>query len=312
MPEDTELAIDTILGYISAELGGADWTTFDRGVNGYTKTYKTLFGLRVFENPERPEMGVHLIADGECCDAIGLEHLRRIYLGLQMRATRIDLAVDHCAYQPADLRDEWYRDNVRTACKPARTPLPGREGIRSCSWYSSPSGDTFNMGSRQATAFARCYNERGFTRFELELKGQRAASVAKLVLDDSVSTLDVAVAAIRDFVDFVDSASSTNRSRCRLLPFWAQFVSGIERAGVRLEPRPQPTIDRVVDWIEGQVAPSLALYEIYGERFLGLSRDKYRRRLRKLGLARLKPRHDALLTLIAASCDSHANLKTPD
>ncbi len=301
VPVETEIDLDTVLAYIRGELHGADWSIRDRGVSGYTVTYETLFGLRVHANEDRPEMGIHLIADGDCCDAIGIECLRRIYVGLQMRATRIDLAVDNCDFSPADLRDEWHRDNVRTSCKPARNPMPGREGVRSCSWYSSPSGDTFNMGSRKATAFARCYNERGFTRFELELKGNRATKVADLVLAEPDSAAETALSIVRDFVDFVDAAASSNRSRCPLLPFWERFVAGACRARVRLDPRPEPSITRTVDWVEGQVARSLALYEAYMEKVFGKSREQVRRRLRKMGLSRMQPRHDALLRIAIAS-----------
>ena len=306
VPVETGLDLDTVLAYIRGELHGADWSIRDRGVSGYTMTYETLFGLRVYANEDRPEMGIHMIADGDCCDAIGIECLRRIYVGLQMRATRIDLAVDNCGFSPADLRDEWHRDNVRTSCKPARNPMPGREGVRSCSWYSSPSGDTFNMGSRKATAFARCYNERGFTRFELELKGNRAVKVADLVLAEPSSASGTALSVIRDFVDFVDSSASSNRSRCPLLPFWSDFVVGVCRARVRLDPRPEPSIGRTIDWIEGQVARSLAVYETYAETLFGTTRDRVRRRLRRIGLSRIRPRHEALLRMALSAIQARS------
>jgi DNA relaxase NicK len=46
--------------------------------------------------------------------------------------------------------------------------------VRTCEWMTSLMGDTFYMGSRSSTQFARCYNARGFTRFEMELKKERA------------------------------------------------------------------------------------------------------------------------------------------
>lgn len=301
VPFESELDVQTVLGFIGEELQGASWTVLDHGVNGYTKRYTTLFGLRVYVNPSRPEMGIHMIADGECCDAIGFNHLRRICMGLQMRATRMDLAVDNCDFSPAQLRHEWYRDNVRTACKPARNALPGREGVGTCSWYSSPTGDTFTMGSRQATAFARCYNERGFNRFELELKGERANKVASVLFNEPEMGVETTMSIVRDFVDFVDAASDANRSRCVLLPFWQDFVEQAGRASIRLDPKPEPTIDRTIDWIEGQVARSLVVYETYSEKLFDRPREAVRRRLRRLGLSRMRPSHDALLRMAVSS-----------
>ena len=285
--------LDDVLGFLSSTLHGADFTVRDSGVNGYTKTYTTLYGLRVYTNQERPEMGTHIIADGNACESLGYKLIQFIYHGLLLRLSRLDLAVDHCPFTPEELHKHWLKDDVRTACKPARNPKPGREGIRTHTWYSSPTGDTLNMGSRQSTAFARCYNERGFTRFELELKSERAEKAAGVVFEDPDTFQSIVLGLVQEFVDFVDAKSDTNRSRCLLLPFWKEFVEGGKRIKILMQPRPELTIGRLIDWIEGQVAPSLALYEIIKE--ATFKRDVHRRELRIIGLKRLKKRHRALL-----------------
>jgi predicted ester cyclase len=120
---DSGLDVRTVLGFISEELRGADWTSTDRGVSGYTKTYKTLFGLRIYINDSRPEMGIHMIADGDCCEALGIGHLKRIFLGLQMRATRIDLAIDR--YQDGKMVEHWaVMDNRGLVQQLGPTPAP--------------------------------------------------------------------------------------------------------------------------------------------------------------------------------------------
>ena len=287
-----------VLRFVSATLGGADFEVIERGVSGYTRTYKTLYGLRLFTNDERPEMGIHMIADGDACESIGYDALMLIFNAVEMKATRLDLAVDHCPFTPIDLCSEWERDNVRTNCKTVKKAKPGREHIRKCKFEGSPTGDTFYMGSRQSSAFARCYDERGFTRFELEMKGERAEKAATLILEDSAQLERHTMGMIREFVDFVDAESDANRSRCTLLPFWQTFVTKFERVKVQLTPRPELTLDRNKDWIEGQVAPSLALYEMaHGSRD---SFDDVRRNLRRIGLERLKPRHKILLSMSGA------------
>ncbi len=261
------LDIDHVLDFIAETLDGADFEVIESGVSGYTRTYKTLYNLRIFINEKRPEMGVHMIADGHACESLGYNHLQMLFLGMQMKATRLDLATDNCPFTPAELQREWIEDNVRTACKPMRDARQGWENVRTCKWESSPTGDTFYMGSRQSTAFARCYDKRGFTRFELELKAERADKAAQLILAHPEQLIENTVGMIREFVDFVDASEDSNRSRCSFLPFWQKFIKAFERVKVQLTPRPELTLERLKDWIEGQVAPSLALYEMaFGNR----------------------------------------------
>ncbi len=76
-----------VLGFVSATLGGADFETSERGVSGYTRTYRTIYGLRLFVNDERPEMGLHMIADGHACESIGYDALRMIYNTLELSSS---------------------------------------------------------------------------------------------------------------------------------------------------------------------------------------------------------------------------------
>jgi hypothetical protein len=172
--------------------------------------------------------------------------------------------------------------------------LGPRQHHRTCDWRSSPTGDTFYMGSRQSTQFARCYNSRGFTRFEIELKQERAAQTMTALCEGSPlsSTLGAAIAQFVKFVDLDD----TNRHRCTVLPFWQKFLDtlGTTDAVTRLDPRPEPSVERLKDWIEHQVAPSLAVYEI----IMGKTDnyDDIRRDLRRKGLDRCKPKHHAVIS----------------
>lgn len=303
---------DDVLGFISETFHGADFTVMDRGVSGYTRTFTTIYGLRVFENPDRPEMGVHVIADGEAAEAMGHAKLQLIHFGLDMQPTRIDVALDHCPFEPHDLYTEWLRDNVRTRCKAPSNAKPDRIGVRAHTWMSSPAGDTFYMGSRQSTAFARCYDERGHTRFELELKGDRARAAAHVLFDPEAAFGIVAIGLVRDFVDYVDRESSANRRRCSLLPFWEAFIGSGDRIRLQMDEQPARSMDRTADWIWSQVAPSLALYEMWVEIADKTARDQLRRDLRQEGLRRLKQRHQALLSAAQLSLAPGRRAKMPD
>ena len=74
-------------------------------------------------------------------------------------------------------------------------------------------------------------------------------------------------------------------------------------AETRLAGRPETTLDKLCDWIETQVAPSLVVYEVIKGR-----RDNYddvRRNLRKIGLQNAKPRHKAMISTSAAWLSEH-------
>ncbi len=283
----------TCVGFISGVLGYGPEVR-PTGQHGYTATFKWFGGLRLFDNESRPEMGVMLLADGETCDHHGFAQIADIYQALQMTATRIDLAADHCRFTPSALRRLWLADRVSTVCKPMRDALSPRKAHRTHSWRSSPTGDTFYMGSRQSTQFARCYNSRGFTRFEMELKQERAAQTMTALCEGSPlsSTLGAAIAQFVKFVDLDD----TNRHRCTVLPFWKKFLDALDNSGAitRLDPRPAPTPERLINYIEHQVAPSLAVYEI----IMGKTDnyDDVRRDLRRKGLEGCKSKHHALIS----------------
>jgi hypothetical protein len=140
---------------------------------------------------------------------------------------------------------------------------------------------------------ARCYNSRGFTRFEMELKQERAAQTMTALCEASPlsSTLGAAIAQFVKFVDLDD----TNRHRCTVLPFWKKFLDALDNSGAitRLDPRPDPTPERLINYIENQVAPSLAVYEI----IMGKTDnyDDVRRDLRRKGLEGCKSKHHALI-----------------
>lgn len=233
----------------------------DHGSKGYTEAF--LVGpVKVLGNERRPDMGVFVEVSGAGCEELGLQRL--IEIGDVLRVSRLDLALDDCPFTPAQIRDEWRADNVRTRCKVPEDALPGREW-RTCSWHESATGDTFSMGSRQSTQYARCYNSRGFTRFELELKRGAAVAAFEMVKQEPENLGEVALRWVRRFVDFVDKCQGENVSRAVLLPFWADFIAGASKARVVLEGMVRRTVADVRHWVEKQVAPAMGiLWHVFG------------------------------------------------
>ncbi|MBW7856698.1 MAG: replication initiation factor domain-containing protein [Ignavibacteria bacterium] len=260
--------MDDVLGAVFAEVGESV-VVLDRGMFGYREGF-AVGPVRVYHHSEKPEMGVCVEVSGSACEELGMVALGRLFVGLELRASRLDIALDHCGFTPAQLREEWIRGNVRTLCKVPEGAREDRQW-RTCSWDQNAQGDTFSMGSRTSGQFARCYDQRGFTRLELELKG-RTAEASALPFFVAVGTADegtvrcTALALVRRFVDFVDASSDENASRRSLLPFWEAFCGSVERARVRLEGQVVATLEEAAGWLRRSVSRTLAVFvDAYGD-----------------------------------------------
>lgn len=269
------------MGWLAGRLGESV-VVLERGAYGYSEGFQ-VGPVRVLASESRPDMGVCVDVDGTGCEELGLRVLAELPSALELRVTRLDVAMDHCPFTPAELRDAWRSGQVRTR---AKVPEDAREDRqwRSSAWQSRPSGDCFTMGARSSTQYARCYDERGFTRFELELKGRAAEVAAAELLGGELGAFATgALAWVRRFVDFVDAESATNVSRRSLLPFWEAFCGAVPRARVALEGVAVRTVAQVRGWVERQVAPALALVaEALGAeevtRLLRVGKDRWRGR----------------------------------
>ena len=279
----SDLGFDTVLSWLTGFLNESV-VVLDRGMMGYSNAY-LVGSVKVLEHPGRPDMGVCVDISGSACEELGLSRLASIFWGLNLRVSRLDLALDNCPFAPALLRDEWQADRVRTRCKIPEKARDDRQW-RSCGWHESPTGDTFEMGSRDSSQFARCYDSRGFTRFELELKG-KAAHAAALELfplvEDPAEFMQGSLGWVRRFVDFVDPASDENASRRTLLPFWEEFIQMALKARVTLEPQVVRTAEDALRWLKRQVAPVLAVVEsVYSwdevAELVGQGRQRWRSR----------------------------------
>lgn len=258
-------SVDSVLDWLAGWLGESV-VVLDRGANGYSEAY--LVGpVKVMANELRPDMGVFVEVPGAGCDELGLSAL--VELGARLRVSRLDLAVDNCPFTPAEIRDAWRSGHVRTRCKVPDNARADRQW-RTSKWHESATGDTFTMGGRQSLQFARVYDSRGFTRFELELKRGAAQAafeqVSAAVQGNSEVVGLVVLSWVRRFVDFVDRDSDSNVSRAALLPFWEAFIAGAEKARVVLEGAITRTVDDAWRWLERQASPYLAVVrERFGE-----------------------------------------------
>lgn len=261
-----------------------------RGQSGYGLGF-VVGHARVYANLERPDMGVMLDVQGEGCEALGALELAEVHEALALRCSRFDVAHDDCPFTPVMVADAWRSGDVRTRSKVPDDALPSRQW-RKCRWVTDVTGDMFTMGARSSMQYARCYDRRGFTRFELELKGETAQLAADellaLVRAGGEGFALASLGWVRRFVDFVQRDSDTNASRCELLCWWDEFVGSAAKARVKLTGAVVRTLEQVVAWFENQNAPLLAVLL----QALGLSEVL---RLAQVGKRRWSPRHVALL-----------------
>jgi len=255
--------LDSVLSAVAREVGESV-VVLDKGSYGYQEGY-VVGPVKVYHHQERPDMGVCVDFSGSACEELGPVRVGRLHVGLGLRASRFDWAIDHCPFTPAMLRDEWQAGNVRTRAKVPEKARPDRQW-RTCDWRSNAKGDTFYMGSRHSTQYGRCYDERGWTRLELELSDAPAAAAAgeffaAVAMRDVVLLRERALSWVRRFVDFVDPSEEANISRAPLIDFWARFVQGVEKAHVELEGGVVRSVEKTHSWLLRQVATALAVVQ---------------------------------------------------
>jgi len=209
----------------------------------YKGIYSGPLGISLYAYPN---LGTHchLEIKGEAIDAIGqlrvFEFLEALnYLkappedgqaerkAARWSVRRIDIALDHMPFTPRQCYDALSRGDMR--CSASR---------KSFKWFSNSEGDTLYIGSRASGRLIRIYNRRGFTRLEIESKGNWAELVGSRCASDGCGDFEsFAISYVRQFLDFVDSSTGGSVTRADLLPWWLEFVGNIDRAGLKPKDR---------------------------------------------------------------------------
>lgn len=283
---------EDVLDLVNELTGGGYGETLPFGRFMYGKQHRFVEGLTVFVEPRADNMRPVLVeCPGSACEFLGLDKLRTLFCNAQL--SRVDVAIDHSMFAPADVA-EWVRaGNVRTRAKRVRFDVKLK---------GPPSeGDKLTIGSRASEQYLRVYDQRGFTRMELELKGGMARSFRDVLLSEDEAFRRTTVGVLRQFVDFVDASSSSNISRAQLLPVWEAFTERLERVRIREAGAVQPSVDRVVRFIEHQVAATLYTYWRLGNSVGSLLRS---------GQTRLKSRHRSVLAGAGAGGPGSISLRS--
>ncbi len=172
--------------------------------------------------------------------------------------SRIDIACDdHNGYLDMDKITEKVQGNEINSRMTKRSVLVSYDGTRR-------SGSTVYIGAPSSDFRVRIYDkalEEGvdghWIRVELVMRSKNAkAFVEQMVNSASVGKLAAQV--INDKFSFIERDDS-NITRCTICGWWRDFVDELET--VRLVARCviQHSVERIENWIESQVGPSLAI-----------------------------------------------------
>lgn len=178
-----------------------------------------------------------------------------VSMGSRYNVPRIDIKLDHCPFTPRQIYLAIKRGETRTRLR--------RESLK---WIHSGDGDTVYLGNRQ-NLLIRCYNLRGFTRFELECRDAKTTARLEAFIGSEPATWDdLAVGFIREVVDFVER--SDRPERAPLLPFWTEFVGEAEKRKTKSVAVAEPVLpfQAFAERVYGYHAPMVRmLSELTGE-----------------------------------------------
>lgn len=267
-------AVEDVLTLTQELLPDSYQESLDWGRFMYKRQHVLSHGIRIYFEPATLNMPPVLVdCPGEACDVLGRERLQVLFCNSQL--TRHDIAFDHAPFSPRQVAT-WVREgNIR--CRAQKRKFNEDLG-------NNQDGETVYIGSRQSSQLLRVYDARGFTRVELELKGNMARESLQLLLAPAEEFIAKSVGVLREFVDFVDTSVDQNVSRAPLILLWSDFTQQLERAKIRVSEVVDHTIEQVQEWLEKQVSAMLFTFAKAGGSVgelikLGRTRTKKKHRL---------------------------------
>jgi hypothetical protein len=264
-----ELVSEAVLG---RRLGLGHWQALG-GARFYGRRWELIKGVTLLGEPQAPGASehLHLVLPGEACEVAGVDGLLRLLrrlrdLATEVRVVRLDVAVDRAPFDPEVALAAVKGGQV--VCHAKR----GRDGLVAHSWHEgngAGEGRTLYVGRRSSRRLLRIYDAHGFTRVELECKGEFADVLAWLLVAvrwDPAELARTVMGAIRSYCEFGAPRGRHGVRGLRLLSWWAAFVGGAERLrGLVVERRQRLSVDRTLEWLDRQVVRSLAMVlECYG------------------------------------------------
>jgi Replication initiation factor len=151
----------------------------------------------------------------------------------KLNGTRLDIAFDHVSFTPKEQYAAYLSGEVVTRC-------------RSFKWLENEDGSTFYLGSSKSDRLTRCYDRRGFTRLELQLRNAYADEVIKAMLNQQ-EWLGLAVSFLRGHADYTTPwwRSVIDESIPRSIPTIKLKRSGLDELRIAASKRVLNTLKEI-------------------------------------------------------------------
>lgn len=244
------------------------------GQFGYQKC-KRLDNILIFYEGS-PGMGIHLQMTGQGCRLY--EALTKyenpwvsifdVFLKMQASFSRLDVAVDDFDgyFDIGQIVRKIKRGELVSKFKKARS----MESIEIKTGESK--GMTIYYGSAKSRIQIRMYEknmerenagyeiEEGvdcWNRTEVQARNERAQSIAEIIANDG-EIGDVVKGVLSYYLRFTTKGKDSNKARWKTAPFWEKFLGDVEKLKLTKK-APDRTVQRIEQWLEKQVSPSLAV-----------------------------------------------------
>jgi len=234
---------------------------------GYDRSAKIWDTGRVYWSTMRSDMGVHVRLPSSAMhtskqDSVDLLTWLVRHNG---NTTRLDVACDDFDYHLLDLAEISRKAQEDEVCTDAQV-IDEWHALRGV-------GHTIYFGSRSSERLLRIYDKAAeqvkkaggnaampdefWVRVELELKGDRAKVAGQMIVDHRETWQILGAGWIRDFVDFKEpELEDINKARWETSRWWLDFLDNAAKCKIPIK-REEQTIERIVAWVDKQVAPSL-------------------------------------------------------
>jgi len=302
----TEQPLPDLLAYLAHQLyemqqiddkvAAGMFTEIPSGLLGYERQHIGYGGVRVLWSPGRED--IHVSIPGAACENCLQSRLLQLFRDTNpFRFTRVDLALDGAEDEhgnpisPKDLYEMCKNkpEMVKTWVQFNKLK-PDGQPVCNLQYHENARGQTCDIGSRSSERFMRIYDQRGVTRLELEIKGDRAEKMQEILSERTLDDLpDVVIGLLRDFIEFIEPASNKNKSRAKLQGWWERVVEFVEPIVVRIV-RPVAALDRSFYYFKSNLSATLAtLQDAHG------GAVDFIDQLLATGHAKQGPKHRAML-----------------
>ena len=241
-----------------------DFVEQEYGGRGYKIIATTAIGIKLYFDPvSKSAKGnhCHMEIPGAACDCLIPDVFREIMTYLtysrwvngvlqsdMFSVKRIDLAFDYVPFTPEEWLTSISGSNVVTLAKRDKiritnSPFALREnGEQGCM--------TVYLGTNESDRMIRVYNQRGYTRLEIQMRDERAHLVAlDVLLSSPTKWHEKALSHLVQFVNFKENIPD----------WWFTFINSEKSAELIISSSRVVGLRKTERWHEKQIATSLSV-----------------------------------------------------